>query len=104
MDYRQRVTHTVGLRELRQRASDIVREVEDGREVTVTVNGRIAARLVPARARQFRDPDVLARVFATGARPDPDAWARDIAAGPDADLRDPWAGTSGAGTSGAAPL
>ena len=90
MDYVAGMTHTVGLRELRQRASDIVREVQDGREVTVTVNGRVAARLVPAAARQFRDPDVLARVFAAGVAPDPDAWARDIAAGPDDELRDPW--------------
>lgn len=94
MAYRFGVTHTVGLRELRQRASDIVRDVEDGREVEVTVNGRVAARLVPAHARRFRDPEALARAFATGTRPDPEAWARDIAAAADDRLRDPWAGVA----------
>lgn len=81
---------TVGLRELRQNASDIVRGVQDGREVTITVNGRVAARLVPAAGRQFRDPRVLARIFAAGPRPEPTAWAHDIAAGPDDAPRDPW--------------
>src|SRR6266566_537840 len=39
--------HIVGLRELRQNASDIVRRVEAGDTVTVTVSGRPAARIVP---------------------------------------------------------
>lgn len=36
----------IGLAELRQRASDVVRRVESGEEFIVTVSGRPAARLV----------------------------------------------------------
>jgi prevent-host-death family protein len=41
----------VGLRELRQNASDIVRRVQAGDTVTVTVSGRPAARIIPAGRR-----------------------------------------------------
>lgn len=45
----------IGLRELRQNASEIVREVEAGETFDVTVSGRLAARLVPAvRSRSHR--------------------------------------------------
>jgi prevent-host-death family protein len=36
----------VGLRELRQPASELVRRVEAGEEITITVAGRPSARLV----------------------------------------------------------
>jgi prevent-host-death family protein len=36
----------IGLRELRQQASEIIRRVEDGEAVPVTASGRSAARLV----------------------------------------------------------
>jgi prevent-host-death family protein len=40
---------TVGVRELKERASDIVRRVrEDGEEVAITFRGVVIARLVPA--------------------------------------------------------
>lgn len=45
---------TVGLRELRQQASDLVRRVEDGEEILVTVAGRPAARLVPVGSKRWR--------------------------------------------------
>ena len=45
---------TVGLRELRQDASDLVRRVESGEEFEITVAGRLAARLVPAQPRRWR--------------------------------------------------
>ena len=49
------VTQKIGLRELRQNASEIVREVEAGETFDVTVSGRLAARLVPAlRSRSHR--------------------------------------------------
>ncbi|WP_167476932.1 type II toxin-antitoxin system Phd/YefM family antitoxin [Nocardia arthritidis] len=38
---------TVGRRELRQNASELVRRVESGEELTVTIAGRPSARLVP---------------------------------------------------------
>ncbi|MCP2255258.1 prevent-host-death family protein [Prauserella aidingensis] len=43
----ERAADTVGLRELRQDASELVRRVEAGAEVTITVAGRPSARLVP---------------------------------------------------------
>lgn len=54
----------VGLRELRQNASDIVRRVEAGGTVTVTVSGRPAARIVPAGRRTWVRWNDLAGLFA----------------------------------------
>jgi len=45
---------TIGVRELRQRASEFLREVEQGRSVEVTSHGRPVARLVPVRDRNRR--------------------------------------------------
>lgn len=44
---------TVGLRELRQKASEILREVEAGETATVTVSGRPVAQIVPLRAERW---------------------------------------------------
>lgn len=56
---RGNVTQTIGLRELRQNASEIVREVEAGETYDVTVSGRLAARLVPAlRSRSHRFEEI----------------------------------------------
>lgn len=44
----------VGLRELRQNASELVRRAEAGETVVVTVSGRPAAHLVAAPRRQWR--------------------------------------------------
>ena len=65
---------TVGLRELRQEASDLVRQVESGQEIEITVSGRPAARMIPAAPKRWRRWDHVADLF-TG-RPDPD-WRRD---------------------------
>lgn len=65
---------TVGLRELRQDASDLVRRVERGEEIEITVAGRLAARMVPAAPRRWQRWDEIAELFA--GRPDPD-WERD---------------------------
>jgi len=67
---------TVGLRELRQDASDLVRRVENGEEIEITVAGRLAARLVPAAPRRWHRWDDIADLFA--GRPDPD-WELDRA-------------------------
>jgi prevent-host-death family protein len=45
---------TVGIGELRQQASELVRRVERGEEITITVAGRPTARLVPASTRVWR--------------------------------------------------
>ncbi|MGH3277526.1 MAG: type II toxin-antitoxin system Phd/YefM family antitoxin [Trebonia sp.] len=78
---------TVGLRELRQNASELVRRAEAGEEIEITVSGRPGARLVPIRPRAWRTYDEIADLFA--GRPDPD-WEtdRDLI---DQTLRDPWA-------------
>ena len=61
---------TVGLRELRQDASDLVRRVEGGEEIEITV----AARLVPASPSRWQSWAAIADVF--DGPPDPD-WDRD---------------------------
>lgn len=41
------MSETVGVRELRQQASELIRRVEAGEDFIITVSGRPAARLVP---------------------------------------------------------
>lgn len=53
----------VGLRELRQYASELVRRVEAGEEVTITVSGRPAARLVPVDRHRWRHFEELKGLF-----------------------------------------
>ncbi|MHB8393468.1 MAG: type II toxin-antitoxin system Phd/YefM family antitoxin [Candidatus Dormibacteria bacterium] len=65
---------TVGLRELRQDASELVRRVEGGEEIDITVAGRLAARMVPAAPKRWQRWDEIADVFSVP--PDPD-WERD---------------------------
>ena len=78
---------TVGLRELRQDASELVRRVEAGEEITITVSGRPSARLVPARPTQWRAWADIADLFRGPADPD---WGRDRDL-VDTEVRDPWA-------------
>lgn len=61
---------TVGLRELRQEASEIVRRVEGGEEIDVTVSGRLAARIVPATPRRWQKWSDVADVFLGPVDPD----------------------------------
>lgn len=67
---------TVGLRELRQQASDLIRRVEAGEEVTVTVAGRPSVRLVPASARTWRSWTDVEDLFTGPADP---MWEHDRA-------------------------
>lgn len=53
----------VGLRELRQNASDLVRRAESGERVTVTVAGRPAAVLTSANERRWQSWSSIAEVF-----------------------------------------
>jgi prevent-host-death family protein len=76
----------VGLRELRQDASELVRRVEAGEEMVITVSGREAARLVPAMPRSWRRWNEIADLF---AGPADEAWASDREL-IDGDLVDPW--------------
>ena len=85
--YFRGVTEIIGLRELRQHASDVVRRVEDGESVTVTVNGRPAAQLVPIAGRRWRSWDQVANLLGGPGAPD---LAEDLAQWDD-QPRDPFA-------------
>lgn len=65
---------TIGLRELRQQASEFVRLAEAGEQVTVTVAGRPAARLVSVAPRAWRSWEETAELF---AGPTDHDWDRD---------------------------
>jgi prevent-host-death family protein len=79
--------HEVGLREMRQNASDLVRRAQAGERVTITVAGRPAAVLGPVSPRTWREWDDLAGVF---DHPTDPRWAddRDLL---DDTVADPWA-------------
>lgn len=64
----------IGLRELRQDASDLVRRAEAGEEITIIVTGRPSARLVAARPVQWRAWDEVADLLRGPSDPD---WDRD---------------------------
>lgn len=67
---------TTGLRELRQQASDLVRQAEAGETIIVTINGREVAELGPVRRNRWRSATDVTAIF-TGP-PDGD-WAEDRA-------------------------
>jgi prevent-host-death family protein len=77
---------TVGLRELRQQASELVRRAEAGEEVTITVAGRPSARLIPIAPRTWRSWEDVVDLF---AGPADVAWEHDRQEIDDA-VRDPW--------------
>jgi prevent-host-death family protein len=56
--------NTTGLRELRQQASELVRQAEAGEIIVVTINGREVAQLGPVRRRQWRRTGDVADIFA----------------------------------------
>ena len=68
------VVSEIGLRELRQNASDVVRRVEAGETVTITVSGRAAAVLSPVPAPTWRTWAEVEDVLRAPLDPD---WARD---------------------------
>jgi prevent-host-death family protein len=77
----------VGLREMRQNASELVRRAQNGEQVTITVAGRPAAVLGPVSPRAWRRWDDLADIFTGPADTD---WARDRDL-IDGSVADPWA-------------
>jgi prevent-host-death family protein len=77
---------TVGLRELRQEASDLVRQVENGEEIEITVSGRPAARMIPPAPKRWQRWDHIADLF-TG-RADPN-WTSDVEL-VDQSVANPW--------------
>lgn len=77
---------SVGLRELRQDASELVRRVESGEQIDITVAGRLAARLVPVRPKRWQTWDAIVDVF--DGPPDLH-WHRDQDL-IDQEVRNPW--------------
>jgi prevent-host-death family protein len=77
---------TVGLRALRQEASELVRRVEDGERIDITVSGRVAARMVPAGPKMWQRWETIADIF--NGRTDP-TWEidRDLV---DDSIANPW--------------
>jgi len=65
---------TVGLRELRQQASELVRKAEAGETIIVTVSGREVVELNPVRRNRWRAGHEIAAIFKGPADPD---WAED---------------------------
>jgi prevent-host-death family protein len=76
----------VGLREIRQNASELVRRAQAGEHVTITVAGRPAATLGPVGSRTWRRWDDIAAIF---AQPADEEWARDRDLF-DHSIKDPW--------------
>jgi prevent-host-death family protein len=76
----------VGLREMRQHASDLVRRAEAGERVTITVSGRPAAMIGPLATGAWRHWSEVADIFTVPVDED---WAhdRDLV---DNTLQDPW--------------
>ena len=78
---------TIGVRELRQNASEILREVEAGEAATVTVAGRPVAQIVPIRAQPWTTWERIRTVFDTPTDAGWDDERRTFGAG---DIDDPW--------------
>lgn len=51
----RQVPHSVGVREARARLSELLRDVQQGREWTITIRGRAVARLARVRRRETVD-------------------------------------------------
>lgn len=79
---------TVGVRELRQNASEILREVEAGESATVTVAGRPVAQIVPIRAERWTTWERIREVFDS---PTDAGWDAELREFRDPGLADPWA-------------
>lgn len=78
---------TIPQKELRNNVSEVLRRVESGETLTVTVSGRPAAQLSPLRPRQWVSGDALRAVWAS---PAPRSMEKDLERFP-AGLGDPFA-------------
>ena len=76
----------IGLREVRQNASELVRRAQAGERLTITVSGRPAASLGPVEVASWVTWDAVAEVF-TG--PGDQQWDTDRDR-LDGSLRNPW--------------
>ncbi len=78
---------TIGVRELRQNASEILRDVEGGQAVTVTVQGRPVAQLTPLKAGTWT---TWAHVRAIFDSPNDLTWEAERRTSTPDDLVNPW--------------
>ena len=79
---------TVGIRELRQNPAPVLRAVEAGAEVTVSVNGRAVARIVPLETPAWVDSGRAQRIYAA---PVDTGWETDLCNAREDDIvDDPW--------------
>lgn len=78
----------VGLREMRQNASELVRRAQAGEQFMITVAGRPAAMLGPIGPRAWRQWNDVADIF--GIRAD-EEWEHDREL-LDHSVDDPWSG------------
>ena len=77
----------VGLRELRQDASELDRRAQSGEEITITVSGRPSARLVATGPTRWCSWDQISDLF---RGTEDEAWSRDRDLLDDS-ASDPWA-------------
>jgi prevent-host-death family protein len=78
----------VGMRELRQNPAPVLREVEGGAEVTVLVNGRAVARIVPLETPAWVAGERAERIYGTIGDP---GWEDELRAARTEDfVDDPW--------------
>jgi prevent-host-death family protein len=78
---------SLGLKELRQHASDYVKRAEAGETMLITVAGRPSAILGPAGRKTWCSFDEVAEIFDTSTDP---AWSKDFGQLDDP-ISDPWA-------------
>ncbi len=76
----------MGLRELRQNASELVRRAQAGERMTITVSGRPAASLGPVDVASWVSWESVAELFSSPGDPE---WQADRDR-LDGSLRDPW--------------
>ena len=57
------------MRELRQNPAPVLRAVESGAEVTVLVNGRAVARIVPLETPPWVDGERAGHIYTTAVDP-----------------------------------
>jgi prevent-host-death family protein len=77
----------IGVRELRQNASGVLREVEAGETTTVTVAGRPVAKIVPILGDAWVSWERAKSVFSTPTDPEWDAQRREFGT---EEISDPW--------------
>jgi prevent-host-death family protein len=79
---------TVGVRELKQNASQVLAKVEDGESFLVTVQGREVARLIPATRATWVPAEEMMAVYDVPV--DPDFWEDINRARHSSIQTDPW--------------